>query len=252
MPETNGPSGTKPFACSLRKCGQNADTAAGDGLREDESAFGRQHIKNPATLCGAAGFLKTCMKNLLLDKYFLLSYDVNAFGEAVGSTGACNVAADEHAVGCVDINGGVAVFYHFNIRYVVYYAVNADCLVNRAAEVLHFRYVDIASAAGNEYALVGAYVEHGVLEIQAGLAFDVYAFECTDQTVVYYGRRVGYCTGLSGREVERERLLAVFIGLACCDDYERLAGFELCTTVHRLRRLRSLSRCLQRKSLCRR
>ena len=60
----------------------------------------------------------------LLDEDFLFAYDVYAFREAVGSVGACNVAADEHAVGCVDINGGVAVFYHFNVCYVVYYAVN--------------------------------------------------------------------------------------------------------------------------------
>ena len=41
-----------------------------------------------------AGFMKTCMKKYLLDKDFLLSYDVNALREVPGCFGSLDVAFD--------------------------------------------------------------------------------------------------------------------------------------------------------------
>ena len=102
-------------------------------------------------MAGLRDFRKASMKNCLLHEYFFLAHDVNALGQVLCSFGCIGVALQEHAVYGVDLDYIVGLADDFNVRYVVDYAVNADCLVNRAAKVLHTCHVDISAAAGYEH-----------------------------------------------------------------------------------------------------
>ena len=128
----------------------------------------------------------------LLDEYFLLSYDVNALREVPRCFGSLDVAFDEHAVDCVDINNFVFSLNDFNVLDVVDYAVDCDGLVNRASEVLNLRYVDVSAAAGYRVTGIGSDVEHRVLEVQACLAIDCQSLESTYEAVVVNCRSIGY------------------------------------------------------------
>ena len=152
-------------------------------------------------------------EEVLFDEDFLFSYDVNSFCEAVGSTSACNVAADEYAVNAVDVNLLLLVFDDYILDIVEHsVALDIDYLVYLCVGHLLYepRYEHAALEA---YGCSGGLVVYGVFgEVSVVVNRGEYLVECAGQAVNGVGL-VGYFAVYNC--VERELALLACVVFAC-------------------------------------